>query len=73
MHTEDSVQPSDNKCGTIRSVRTVCKAFERRGNERSGYPLQFNIYLDKHGFISVVTDSMLFLQTVEGSTISINT
>ena len=45
----EDTQPNDSESGTIRLVRTVCKAFERRGNEKSGYPLQFNIYLDKHG------------------------
>ena len=47
-HIEDT-QLSDSESGTIRLVRTVCKAFERRGNEKSGYPLQFNTYLNKHG------------------------
>ena len=46
-HNEDT-QPSDSESGTIRLVRTACKAFERRGNEKSVYPLQFNIYLNKH-------------------------
>ena len=47
-HMEDT-QMSDSESGTIRLMRTVCKAFERRGNEKSGYPLQFNTYLNKHG------------------------
>ena len=47
-HMEDTLL-SDSESGTIRLVRTVCKAFERRGNEKSGYPLQFNTYLNKHG------------------------
>lgn len=46
---KEEIQLSDSESGTIRLVRTACKAFERRGNEKSGYPLQFNIYLDKHG------------------------
>lgn len=47
-HTEDMHQ-SESESGTIRLVRTTCKAFEKRGNEKSGYPLQFNTYLNKHG------------------------
>ena len=45
----EDTQLSDSESGTIRLVRTVCKVFERRGNEKSGYPLQFNTYLNKHG------------------------
>ena len=45
----DDTQQSEVESGTIRLVRTACKAFEKRGNEKSGYPLQFNTYLNKHG------------------------
>ena len=47
-HTEEMHQ-SESESGTIRLVRTSCKAFEKRGNEKAGYPLQFNTYLNKHG------------------------
>lgn len=30
---------TDNESGTIRLLRTACKAFERRGDERNGCPL----------------------------------
>lgn len=36
--------------GTIRLIRTACKAFERRGDEKSGCPLQFSAYLKKEGY-----------------------
>ena len=35
----DGTQQSEVESGTIRLVRTACKAFEKRGNEKSGYPL----------------------------------
>lgn len=44
----ENAQLSDSESGIIRLVRTR-NAFERRGNEKSGYPLQFNTYLNKHG------------------------
>ena len=36
-----------NEPGSIRLIRTACKAFERRGDEKSGCPLQFAAYLKK--------------------------
>ena len=48
-HNMEDTQLSDSESGTIRFMKTACKAFERRGNEKSGYPLQFNTYLNKHG------------------------
>ena len=44
-----SVVSSDSGSGTIRLIRTACKAFEKRGDEKSGYPLQFNTYLKQNG------------------------
>ena len=44
-----SVVFSDSGSGTIRLIRTACKAFEKRGDEKSGYPLQFNTYLNQNG------------------------
>ncbi len=38
-----------NEPGSIRLIRTACKAFERRGDEKSGCPLQFLAYLKKNG------------------------
>ena len=35
--------------GTVRLVRTACKAFERRGDEKSGCPIQFQAYLKRKG------------------------
>lgn len=35
--------------GTVRLIRTACKAFQRRGCEKSGCPLQFTTYLKSHG------------------------
>lgn len=49
MASMEDKQASDSESGTIRLVRTTCKAFEKRGNEKSGYPLQFNTYLNTHG------------------------
>ena len=37
------------EAGTIRLIRTACKSFEKRGDEISGYPLQFTTYLKKQG------------------------
>lgn len=40
---------TDNESGTLRLIRTACKAFERRGDERNGCPLQFAAYLKRKG------------------------
>ena len=57
-----SVVFSDSGSGTIRLIRTACKAFEKRGHKKSGYPLQFNTYLNQNGVgkknISEETDLM---------------
>ena len=42
-------EPQEGEAGTIRLIRTACKAFEKRGDEKSGYPLQFTTYLKKQG------------------------
>ena len=39
----------DREAGTVRLVRTPCKAFQWRGCEKSGCPLQFTTYLKSHG------------------------
>ena len=38
-----------NEAGSVRLIRTACKALERRGDEKSGCPLQFGVYLRKKG------------------------
>lgn len=38
-----------NEPACIRLIRTACKAFERRGDEKSGCPLQFSAYLKRKG------------------------
>lgn len=40
---------SDNEPGTVRLIRTSCKAFEKRGDEKSGCSLQFTSYLKRKG------------------------
>ena len=40
---------NDSESGTLRLIRTTCKAFEKRGNEKSGCPLQFTSYLKRNG------------------------
>ena len=39
--------------GTIRLIRTACKAFEQRGDEKSGCPLQFTSFLRSRGIQTV--------------------
>ena len=48
---EDAILDSGTKCesGTVRLIRTACKAFEKRGNEKSGCGLPFATYLHQHG------------------------
>ena len=45
----DGAVDTDREAGTVRLVRTVCKAFQRRGCEKSGCPLQFTTYLKSQG------------------------
>lgn len=40
---------SDNESGTLRLIRTACKALEKRGDEKNGCPLQFTAYLKRKG------------------------
>ena len=49
---ENANGTSDNESGTVRLVRTACKAFQRRACEKSGCPLQFSSYLKQQGFDS---------------------
>jgi len=44
---------NNNECRTVRLIRLVCKAFQRRADEKSGYPIQFGTYLRRHGIESV--------------------
>ena len=39
-----------NESGTVRLVRTVCKAFHKHGSEQAGCPIQFESYLHSAGF-----------------------
>ena len=36
-----------HESGTVRLIRTACKAFEKRGDEKSGCPLHFEAYLKR--------------------------
>ena len=38
-----TIVSSDSGSGTIRLIRTACKVFDKRGDEKSGYSLRFNI------------------------------
>ena len=38
-----------NESSTVRLIRTACKALEKRGDEKSGCPLQFTSYLKRKG------------------------
>ena len=47
---------SDNtntECRAVRLIRLVCKAFQKRADEKSGYPIQFGTYLRRHGIENV--------------------
>ena len=46
--TEHAIH-NKGESGTVRLIRTACKAFERRGDEKSGCPLQFATYLKRKG------------------------
>ena len=37
---------TEHESGTVRLIRTACKAFEKRGDEKSGCPLHFEAYLN---------------------------
>ena len=45
-HKDSDLEVSENtEAGTIRLIRTACKAFERRGDEKTGCAVQFHTYL----------------------------
>lgn len=49
-HKDSDLEVSENtEAGTIRLIRTACKAFERRGDEKSGCAVQFHTYLRRLG------------------------
>ena len=50
-HHEDVSE--NTEAGTIRLIRTACKAFERRGDEKSGCAVQFHTYLRRLGITNV--------------------
>lgn len=41
--------PSGSESGTVRSIRTVCSAFQQRGNQQAGMSENFKAYLDEIG------------------------
>ena len=49
LPTSEHVIHKQGESGTIRLIRTACKAFERRGDEKSGCPVQFATYLNRKG------------------------
>ena len=48
---ERNHDPNSNRMepGTLRLIRMACKAFEKRGCEKSGYPVQFASFLKRKG------------------------
>ena len=49
-YKNSDLEVSENtEAGTIRLIRTACKAFERRGDEKSGCAVQFHTYLRRLG------------------------
>ena len=46
---EDGQPEMCSEAGTVRLIRTACKAFEKRGDEKSGCALQFTSYLKRQG------------------------
>ena len=55
MHLFENAYSDDNntECKAVHLIRLVCKAFQRRADEKSGYPIQFGTYLRRHGIESV--------------------
>lgn len=52
-YRENDDLPAVQECGPIRLVRTTCKAFERRGSEKAGYPIKFAVFLKRKGICKV--------------------
>ena len=48
-----------SESGTQRLIRTVCKAFHKRGSEQAGYPIQFATYLRSKGITKVPLASFI--------------
>ena len=48
-----------SESGTQRLIRTVCKAFHKRGSEQAGYPVQFATYLRSKGIARVPLASFI--------------
>ena len=45
-HKDSELEVSEStEAGTIRLIRTACKVFERRGDEKSGCAVHFHTYL----------------------------
>lgn len=49
LPTTKHVIHKQGESGTIRLIRTTCKAFEWRDDEKSGCPVQFATYLNRKG------------------------
>ena len=47
--TTVSASTEPTEAGCIRFIRTACKAFEKRGDQKSGHPLQFSSFLKQKG------------------------
>ena len=47
--TTVSTSTEPTEAGCIRFIRTACKAFEKRGDQKSGHPLQFSSFLKQKG------------------------
>ena len=53
FESAESDTPSSGEAGAIRLIRTACKAFQRRADEKSGCPVHFTTYLRRHGIQKV--------------------
>ena len=55
MRLFENAYSDDNntECKAVHLITLVCKAFQRRADEKSGYPIQFGTYLRRHGIESV--------------------
>ena len=52
-YKDDIENSACSESGPVRLIRLSCKAFERRGDEKSGHPLKFATYLRRHGIHKV--------------------
>ena len=52
--TTVSTSTEPTEAGCIRFIRTACKAFEKRGDQKSGHPLQSSSFLKQNGIQRVL-------------------